>query len=74
MCERNINWLPLSCPQLGTQPTTQACALTGNRTGDFSICRLVLNPPSHTSQGPIKFLKTAGPGRSLWGEGMFYMP
>ena len=26
--ERNINvWLPLRCPQLGTWPTTQACAL-----------------------------------------------
>ena len=29
--ERNINvWLPFTCPQLGTWPTTQACALTGN--------------------------------------------
>ena len=29
--ERNINvWLPLACPLLGTWPTTQACALTGN--------------------------------------------
>ena len=29
--ERNINvWLPLMCPLLGTWPTTQACALTGN--------------------------------------------
>ena len=33
--KRNINvWLPLMCPLLGTWPTTQACALTGNRTGD----------------------------------------
>ena len=33
--ERNINvWLPLMCPLLGTWPTTQACAPTGNRTGD----------------------------------------
>ena len=31
--ERNINvWLFLMYPLLGTQPTTQACALTGNRT------------------------------------------
>ena len=31
--ERNINvWLPLTRPLLGTWPTTQACALTGNRT------------------------------------------
>ena len=30
--ERNINmWLPLACPQLGTWPANQACALTGNR-------------------------------------------
>ena len=30
--ERNIHvWLPLTCPQLGTWPTTQACALTGNQ-------------------------------------------
>ena len=33
--ERNINvWLPLVHPQLGTWPTTQACALTGNGTSD----------------------------------------
>ena len=50
--ERNINvWLPLKCPQLGTWPTTQACALTGNRTDTPLLCRPVLNPLSHTSQG-----------------------
>ena len=33
--ERNINvWLPLARPLLGMWPVTQACALTGNRTGD----------------------------------------
>ena len=33
--ERNINvWLPLTCPPLGTWPATQACALSGNQTGD----------------------------------------
>ena len=32
--ERNINvWLPLMFPLLGAWPATQACALTGNRTG-----------------------------------------
>ena len=36
MCERYIDQLPLVCSQLGTWPTTQACALTGNRTGDLS--------------------------------------
>ena len=50
--ERNINvWLPLMCPQLGTWPATQAFALTGNRTRDIWVHRLVLSPLSHTSQG-----------------------
>ena len=48
--ERNVNvWLPLMWPPVETWPTTQACALTGNGTGDPS--QLVLNPLSHTSQG-----------------------
>ena len=49
--ERNIDWLPLVRPLLGTWPATQACALTGTQTGDLSVCRPVLNPLSHTSQG-----------------------
>ena len=44
MCKRNISQLLLSNPQLGTWPTTQACALTGNRTSDLSVHRLVLSP------------------------------
>ena len=36
---------------LGTWPTTQACALTGNRTSDPLVRRPALNPLSHTSQG-----------------------
>ena len=48
---RDVNWLPLSHPQMGTWPTTQACALTGNRTSNFSVFRLALSPLSHTSQG-----------------------
>ena len=32
-CVRDT-WLPLTHPLLGTWPTTQACALTGNRTSD----------------------------------------
>ena len=47
--------LPLSLPLLGTWPTTQACALTGNRTGHPLIRRLALNPLSHSSQGRILF-------------------
>ena len=42
--ERNINmWLPLTWPPLGTWPTTQACALTGNGAGDLlvhSLCSI----------------------------------
>ena len=38
-------------PSQGTWPTTQACALTGNQTGDPLVCRPVLNPQSHSSQG-----------------------
>ena len=52
--ERNINvWLPLTCPELGTQPTTQACAVTGNRTCNPLVLRSSLNPRSHSSQGSI---------------------
>ena len=50
--EGNIDvWLLLTCPQQGTQPTTQACALTGNRTSNPLLCSLVLSPLSHTSLG-----------------------
>ena len=50
--ERNINvWLPLMHPLLGTWPAIQAPALTGNRTSDPLVCRLMLHPLSHTSQG-----------------------
>ena len=57
--ERNIDWLPLTCPQLGTWPAAQTCALTRNQTSHLLIRRLVLNPLSYTSQGFIKiFLKT----------------
>ena len=38
---------------LGTWPTTQACALSGNRTGDLLVCRLVPNPLSYTSQDSL---------------------
>ena len=50
-------WLPLECPPLGTWPATQACALTGNQTGDTLVHRLVLNLLSHTSQGYFLYSK-----------------
>ena len=48
--------LPLTCPQLGTWPTTQACALTGNQTGDPLVCTPALNPLGYTSQGQFGFI------------------
>ena len=51
MCERYIDWLPLARTQLGNQPSTQACALMGNRTCDLLVHRPALNPLSHISQG-----------------------
>ena len=48
----------LSCaPPLGTWPTTQACALTGNQTGNSLVHRLVLNTLSYTSQGYFSTFK-----------------
>ena len=58
--ERNINvWSPVVHPLLGTWPTTQAYALTGNRTSNPLVHRPAPNPLSHTNQGPnnILFLK-----------------
>ena len=56
--ERNITvCLPLVCPLLGTWPSTQACALTGNGTSDPLVHRPELSPVSYTSQGPFMFFK-----------------
>ena len=41
----------LCAPHWEPSPTTQACALTGNRTGIPLVHRPALNPPSYTSQG-----------------------
>ena len=40
----------LHAPLLVTWPITQACALTGNQTGDSLVRRLALSPLSHTNQ------------------------
>ena len=54
--ERNINvWLPLICPLLGTCTATQACAPTGNQTGDPLVYRPALNPLSYARQGKFVF-------------------
>ena len=37
-------WLPLTSPPPGTWPSTQACVLTGNQTGNRLVRRPTLNP------------------------------
>ena len=53
MCETNVGCL--SRTPLGTRPTTQACALTGSRTGDPLVLRPALSPLSHTCQDKILY-------------------
>ena len=55
--KRNINvWLPFTCPQLGTWPATQACAPTGNRTGDlWSTGQCSIHWATH-ARAPFLFL------------------
>ena len=66
MYTRDINRLPLVRPQQGTWPATQACALTGNRTGSLSVGRpAALNPLSHTSQGHTPAFFTLLPRQHL---------
>ena len=53
--ERNINvWLHLA--PLGTWLATQACALTGNQTGDPLICRPTLNHWAIPGRAIYRFL------------------
>ena len=55
--ERNIDWLPVVCALTGTNPSTQACALTRNRTRDLSLCGKTPSLHlSHTGQGCCKNL------------------
>ena len=51
MCDRCIDRLSLTFPQVETWPTTHACTLTGNQKSNLSVHRPALNPLSHTSQG-----------------------
>ena len=60
-CLSNVPWL-------GTGPSTQACALTGNRTGDLLLYGTTFNQLGHAGQGPTPILLEAkgnvykGPG------------
>ena len=57
-------------PLPGTWPETQACALTGNQTGNPLVCRPALNPLSYTSQAKIiSFIDFRERGREGEGEG-----
>ena len=53
--ERNLDWLPLEHPQLGTWPATQACAPPGNQPGNILVCGTMPSPLSHTSEGRMPF-------------------
>ena len=50
-----MDWLLVTRPQLGTWLATQACALTENQIDSLLVCKLELNPVSHTSQGEESF-------------------
>ena len=61
--ERNINvWLLLACPQLGSCPAVQACALTGNRTSVPFVRRPALNPLSQTRAKANFYREISCPG------------
>ena len=53
-------------PLLGTWPTTQACALVGNQTGDPLLHRPALNPLSNTSEGRTFLLKCISNIPKVW--------
>ena len=50
-CVRETSSVAYCMPQPGTWATTQACNLTGNWTSSLLVCRMMLSPLSHTSQG-----------------------
>ena len=54
MCERYM--VASHTPPTGDLAHNPACTLTGNRTSDSLVCRLVLNPLSHSSQGQLCIL------------------
>ena len=66
MCEKNIDQLPPTHPQLGTWTTPQAHALTRNRIGNLLVYGMMPNSLSHTSQGrPGRFFQET-PRGPLW--------
>ena len=67
---KNINWLPLAYPQPGTWPATLAFSLTGNRTSDLLVYRMMPSPLSYTSQGANHFLKQWKSPWLVWLSGL----
>ena len=49
--ERERNQLPLTGPQSGTEPTTQALPWTTNGTSNLLFCGMTVSQLSHTGQG-----------------------
>ena len=54
--ERNTDVRDLQVDRLGTEPAPQAQAVTGNQTGDLSLCRTMPNQLNHTGQGWLLIL------------------
>ena len=54
--ERNIDWLHPAHLQPGTQPATQACALTGNQTSNLLIHGPMPNPLSPSARAKADHL------------------
>ena len=62
VCQRNIVQLPLTHTQLGTWPTTQACALNWNQWPfkPVTLHRRALNPLNQQAMAPLFFIKYIG--------------
>ena len=55
MCERNIDRLPFVRPQLGTWPTTQACARLGIELATFWFVEPAQLTETHQSGQEFRF-------------------
>ena len=65
-CVRDTSISCLSHSQLGTWPTTRACARTENRTSDLLVHRPALSPLSHTDQDSFILLIIQQTLRMSW--------
>ena len=52
-CAWETDWLPLAHTRPRTKPATQEYALTGYRTSNLSLCRMMPNQLSHAGQGKV---------------------